>query len=189
MIYEPELYYLQDQKDFPFRDAVLVTATTVARWCSHYSAELLAPEPKNIVPKSKSGPLPTDPQEVEAFVAELVGWIFENSLMDSLFRLLLDDKPVTRSGGVEKFAHYDDMCCWFLNLAESEFVELQAAWQGHGLPQDLFYPQGKSVCIPNPGTGLGARLLRALGVQQCYTPKRWEKAQSAESAGPATPSD
>jgi hypothetical protein len=189
MVYEPELYYLQDEKDFPFRDALRLTATTVSRWCSHYHAELLAPEPKDIVPKGKSGPLPTDPQEKEAFVAELVSWILENSLMDSLFRLLLDDEPVLKSGGGAKFAYYDDTCSWSLDLTESEFAELQSAWQGHSLPQDLFYPQGKSVCVPYPGTGLMARLFRATGGQRCYTPKRWERAQLAESEGLASPSD
>lgn len=189
MVYCAELYYLQDDRDFSYSDAVLVTATTVSRWCGHYHAELLAPEPRHIVPKSKSGPLPTDPQEKEAFVAELVGWIFENSLVKTPFRLLLDDEPPPQSDRVEKFAHYDDTHAWFLHLAESEFAELQAAWQDHGLPQDLFYPQEEHLCMPVPGTGLKARLLRALGVQQCYTPKQWEKAQLAESEGLANPSD
>ena len=174
MFYCPELYYLVDGSDFPFRNAVRVTATTISRWSSHYRAELLAPESKNTAPTCKSGPLPTDTREKEAFVAELVSWIFESSLLDTLFCLRLDDEPVPKSGGAAKFDHHDDTCCWVLDLSASEFAELQAAWQAHGLPQDLFYPQGEGMCVPVPGTGLKARLLRALGVQRCYTPKQWE---------------
>jgi hypothetical protein len=174
MFYVAELYYLQNGSDVPFRDAVWVTATTVSRWSSYYRAELLAPESKQISPTSKSGALPTDPQEKKAFVADLVSWIFESSMMDTLFYLRLGDEPVPKSGGVAKFDHHDDTCCWVLDLPESEFAELQAAWQAHGLPQDLFYPQGKGMCVPVPGTGLMARLLRSLGVQRCYSPKQWE---------------
>ena len=39
MIYLPELYYLQDQKDFPFQEAVRVTATVISRWSSHFYAK------------------------------------------------------------------------------------------------------------------------------------------------------
>ena len=174
MFYCPELYYLVNGSDFPYRNTVRVTATTISRWSSYYRAELLAPESKDIAPTCKSGPLPTNAREKEAFVAELVSWIFESSLLDTLFYLRLDDKPVPKSGGTAKFDHHDDTCCWVLDLSESEFAELQAAWQRHGLPRDLFYPAGQGVCVPFAGTGWMARLFRALGVQSCYTPKQWE---------------
>jgi len=158
-----------------------VTATTVSRWCSHYRAELIAAKSKDSAPTSKSGALPAEAQEKEAFATELVGWIFENSLMYSLFYLRLDDEPVPQQGNVTKFDHHDDTGSWALDLTESEFAELQAAWQSHGLPQDLFYHAEKTVCVPVPGIALKARLFRALGVQKCYTPKQWESFKSAES--------
>lgn len=174
MVYIPELYYLQDQSDFPFRKAVLMTATTVSHWSSHYCAKLIAPRSKRMAPKSKSGSLPPNTEEREALVAELVSWLFENSLADELFYLVLDDEPVLQSGQVAKFDHHDDTGSWALDLAENEFAELQAAWKERGLPKDLFFPQGNAFCLPYPGAGLKARLLRSMGVKKCYTPRQWE---------------
>jgi hypothetical protein len=188
MVYIPEIY-LQDEQDFPFQDAVLVTATTVSRWCSHYRAELIAAKSKHTVSTCKSGALPTNAYDKEAFVTEVVSWIFENSLIRTLFYLRLDDEPVPRQGKVTKFDHHDDTGCWMLDLTENEFAELQATWQVHGLPKDLFYPVEKTLCVPRPGGGLIAGLLRALGVQKCYTPKQWERAALAESARLANQSD
>lgn len=174
MAYLAELYYLQDQRDFPFRKAVLVTATTVSHWSSHFYAKLIATKSKQMAPMHKSGTLPANTEEKEAFVAELVSWLFENAVVDDLFCLLLDDKPVPQRGQVAKFDHHDDTCCWVLNLAENEFAELQAKWKEHGLPADLFYPEENTLCVPYPGTKLKARVLRSIGVQKCYTPKQWE---------------
>ena len=178
MLYVPERY-LEDVQNFPFQHAVRVTATTVSRWCSHYRAELIAARSEQIAPTRKSGALPTDAEEKEAFIADLVGWIFENSPTYTLFYLRLDDKPVPQQGGVAKFDHHDDTCCWAIDLIESEFAKLQAAWQAHGLPHDLFYPAEKTVCVPFPGRGLKARLLRALGFQKCYTPRQWASQKEA----------
>ena len=94
----------------------------------------------------------------------------------------MDDEPVPRRGAVTKFDHHDDTGSWALDLTEREVAELQAAWQSHGLPKDLFYPAEQTVCVPRPGTGWLARVLRGLGVKQCYTPRQWERAR-------ATPSD
>jgi hypothetical protein len=154
---------------------VLVTAKTVAQWCSYYDAKLLVPKASNLAPKQRTGSLPSDSQVKEVFVSELVNWTFENSLMNDLFALFLDDGPLPQSEGVAKFDHHDDTCCWVLNLNEGEFEELQAAWEAHDLPRDLFYPpQEVDYCIPVPGNGLKARVLRYLGVKNCYTPKQWE---------------
>jgi hypothetical protein len=175
MRYSPELYYLQDRKNFAFRKAVLVTATTVAQWCSYYDAKLLAPKDSDLAPKQRTGALPSDSQEKEVFLNELINWIFENSWVDDLFVLFLDDGPVPRSEGVAKFDHHDDTCCWVLNLSEGQYAELQAAWKAHDLPRDLFYPPPEvDYCIPYQGDGLKARLYRFLGVKNCYTPKQWE---------------
>jgi len=176
MRYLPELYYLQDKRDFPFQKSVLVTATTVAQWCTHFHARIIAPK-NHILPIEKEGLLPTAPQEKETFVAQLVDWLFENSISDELFCLLLDDKPVPRSGEEAKFDHHDDTCCWVLNLTEEEFTECQAKWWANGLPKDLFYPEQESLCIPSPGRGLKAKLLRVLGVKKCSTPKQRQKEQ------------
>ncbi len=176
MRYLAELFYFQDQRDFPFRKSVLVTATTVAQWCTHFYARIIAPRSR-IIPTEKKGLLPADLQEREIFVAQLVDWLFENSISDELFCLLLDDKPVPRSGGVAKFDHHDDTCCWVLNLTEEEFAECQAKWQANGLPKDLFYPEHETLCVPYPGRGLKAKFLRAFGVKKCYTPKQWQKEQ------------
>jgi hypothetical protein len=110
----------------------------------------------------------------EVFIADLVGWLFENSIIDDLFCLFLDSEPTPKPGKVAKFDHHDDTCCWVLNLTETEFAHLQAVWRANGLPEDLFYPERAGLCIPYPGMGLKARLLRALGIQKCYTPKQWE---------------
>jgi hypothetical protein len=176
-----ELYYLQDQEDFPFREAVRVTATAISRWSSHFHARLIAPLSEEIGVAEQSGPLPRDIQDKETLVAETVDWLLENSINDELFCLLLDDKPAPKPGKVAKFDHHDDTCCWALNLSESEFAELQAIWRANALPEDLFYPEGGGVCTPYPGGGLKARLLRALGVQRCYTPKQWEREMQRES--------
>jgi hypothetical protein len=174
MIYIAELHYLQDQADFPVHKAVLVTATAVSRWSSRYSAKLIAARSNHISPSTKSGPLPAELKEREALVAELVSWLFESSLVDGLFYLILDNEPVKTLDHVAKFDHHDDTGSWALDLEEDEFAELQGEWKKHGLPGDLFCPQDSVFCIPYPGGGLRARLLRAVGVKKCYTPKQWE---------------
>ena len=187
MHYLPELHYLQEQRDFPFRQALLITATTVSRWCAYFHARIIAPKAGYAGPLEKSGPLPEDIPRREALVADLVSWLLDNSAVDDLFSLFLDDEPTPQPGKVAKFDHHDDTCCWVLNLTEAEFAHLQAAWKAHGLPEALFYPEQDGLCIPYPGTGLKARLLRALGVQKCYTPKQWEKAVKDGVKAPSPP--
>ena len=178
MHYLAELYYLQDQEGFPFRKAVTVTATAVAHWCGYFYAKIIAPITKQVEPLERSGSLPESLQEKEAFVAELLQWLFENSIADEPFCLLLDDKPLSQPGVVAKFDHHDDAGCWVLTLSDHEFSELQTRWREEGLPEDLFYPESQGLCIPYPGEGIKSRILRALGVQQCYTPKQWERKHS-----------
>jgi hypothetical protein len=177
MHYLPELYYFEDQKDFPFQKAVQVTAVAVSRWSSHYSAELIVPKSKRISQVKKNGALPLDVQAKETFVAETVNWLFENSLTRDLFALFLDDESIPGRSKVAKFDHHDDTCCWALNLSASEFAELQSIWRANNLPEDLFYPQQDGISVEITGTGLKGRLLRALGATKGYTPKRWEREQ------------
>jgi hypothetical protein len=174
MRYLAELYYLQDQGEFPFRKAVIVTATTVACWCDYFYAKIIAPTMKQVKPPERGGALPKNIQEKEAFVAELLQWLFENSITDELFCLLLDDKPVPQPGVVAKFDHHDDTCCWSLTLSDNEFSELQTKWREQRLPEDLFYPEWKTICVSYSGERRMSRLLRAVGAQKCYTPKQWE---------------
>ncbi len=182
MRYLAELYYLQDQRRFPFRKAVTTTATVVAQWCNYFHAKIIAPTTKRVRPLERSGSLPKNLQEKEIFVAELLKWLFENSITDELFCLLMDVKPVPQPGVVSKFDHHDDTCCWVLNLDENEFSELQTKWREQGLPEDLFFPEGQGLCVPYPGEGVKARFLRALGMQKCYTPKQWQSEHSSTVA-------
>lgn len=174
MDYLAELYYLQDQAAFPYRKAVLITATTVGRWSRYYYAELIAPTSVHTDPKRKTGPLPVNPQANELFVTQLLTWLFEDSASRELFRLRMSAEPVAEAGGEAQFDHHDNPASWVLRLTASQFAQLQAAWEAHRLPTDLFYPEGQTICIPYPGEGVKARLLRLLRVQKCYTPKRWE---------------
>ncbi len=84
MLYLPELYYLQDHPQFPFWQAVRLTAATVARWCTHFEAKLIAPNRK-IEPAEQRGRLPTKPKERADFVSALVDWLIDCSLTDELF--------------------------------------------------------------------------------------------------------
>lgn len=174
--YVAELYYLQDhKKTFPYRRAVKVTAQAVSRWCAYYYAKLLAPLSDRVRPRERAGRLPADPAERERFVGDLVDWIFANSVLDDLFVLFLDDRPVPRPRQMPKFDHPDDTCCWALNLNAEEFATLQAVWREHGLPEDLFYPPERTICVPYKGRAVGGKVLEALGFQKCYTPKQWEE--------------
>jgi hypothetical protein len=173
MRYLAELYYWQDQKGFPFRQAMTVTAVTVARWSAYFYARLLAP--KQGKGQERSGALAADERERESFVRELLEWIFAHSSTDEVFCLLLDDEPVPGETRAVKFGHYDDTCCWELNLSEDEFLQLQKRWVEHGLPGDLFYPESAGRWIPWPGRGLMGRLLRLAGVGKYVTPKQWEQ--------------
>ena len=70
----PELYYLQDQRDFPFQKAVVITATTIARWSKYYFTRLIAPKENIVAPFERSVGLSTDEQEI--FISELIWWLF-----------------------------------------------------------------------------------------------------------------
>lgn len=174
MIYLPELYYLQCRNGgLPSQWAVRVTAVAISRWCTHFYAKIIVPKRGYEGPLERQGLLPADVREREAFVSDVLDWLFGNSEVENVFGLLLDDGAI-RPGRVAKFDHHDDTCCWALNLTEKEFAQLQAVWRANGLPEDLFYPEQLQICVPVQGTGWKARLLRALGAQKCYSPKEWQ---------------
>lgn len=180
MRYAAELFYWQDQQDFPFQKAVLVTAKTVAQWCAYFHTRVLSSSKRSEHLLERKGALPTDTREKEAFVTELLLWLWDHSDVEDVFYFLLDDEPVPQAGKVAKFDHHDDTCCWFLNLTESEFLTLQDAWRNNDLPIDLFYPEQKMIRVPYPGNGWKAKALRLLGVQRCYTPLQWQKDKSTQ---------
>lgn len=80
---------------------------------------------------------------------------------------------------------YDDTCCWFLNLSEDEFANLQGAWRKKDLSANLFYPENETLSLAYPGNSLKAKVLRALGVQKRDTPMQLqaEFTQTQETAG------
>lgn len=139
------------------------------------------------MPIEKQGLLPIDSSEREAFVTELVRWIFANSIVEDLFYLLLDDGPVPQENKVARFDHHDDTCCWFLNLSESEFAILQDVWRKNDLPANLFYPEQETVCVPYPGNSLKSRVLRLSGVQKCYTPMQWQNIVNGRASRQSVP--
>jgi hypothetical protein len=181
MHYLIERYYLEEGRAFPLRKGILVTATTVSRWCRHFGAELIVPVSEEIRPMRRSGVLPKDRMEREALVGDLVNWLLDNSLSDTLFCLLLHDGPLPKSGGIVKFSHYDGTHDCLLDLNIEEFATLQATWQAHGLPQDLFYADEDTVAVPYPGQGVKARFLRWMGATKIYTPRQWQAQADSES--------
>lgn len=183
MLYAAELFYLQDRHEVPFQEAVLVTATTVAQWCTHFHARLLSSPQGYTEVTEKAGRLPSEAPDRERFVAGLVRWLFEHSTVEEMFYLFLDDRPVPQKDRIARFQHPDDTCCWFLNLAENEFVMLQEAWRRSGLPADLFYPAHAMHCIPYPGRSLKSKLWRALGAKRVYTPLQWQAKDDQNAMG------
>lgn len=138
MLYLQEDYYFNDQKIFPFRKAVLVTAQTVGAWCGFYRAVLLVPK-KGIKEKMRQGALPQEKSEKDRFIADLTDWIFENSLFEGTFSLQLDTAPIGRkSRDPKKFDNPDGHCCWTLDLTPDEFARVRDTWRANGLPDDLF---------------------------------------------------
>ena len=180
MHYLPELYYLQDQKDFPLQKAVQVTAAAVGLWCDFFYAKIIMPKSKLLPSVDKQGQLPKYAGDREIFIVDLVNWLFENSLATGLFTLFLDDEPTPKRDKVAKFDHHDDTCCWVLNLTETEFSQLQSVWRENDLPEDLFYPEQAGLCIPYPGSGFKAKLWRALGVLKTYTPKQYQEEEKKQ---------
>lgn len=177
MLYLPELYYFY-QKEFPSEKAVAVTAKTVAVWCTEYKAELLAPR-KGVHEKKREGVLPSDERARRQLIGELTDWIFHNSIVSNLFALFLYRTEVEKKS-VATFDHHDDTCCWALHCTPQEFLTLQSAWRNAGLPDDLFYEEGKGVKVVRPPS-IFDRFLAMFGftgeTSKIYTPKQWEQEQ------------
>lgn len=181
MRYLPELYYFFDERDFPLEKAVLTTALEVSKYSKYYKAKLITPI-KGLEEIEKVGILPEDEQERMKFVSEIIEWIFRSSSDKSLFTLLLSnfDLRLDKSfmnGDDYKFGHFDDTCCWILNLEQIEFDKLKEAWTKNNLPTDLFYAEDQAVIYEKP-IGLIGKLLKCIGFTvsntQTFSPKEWE---------------
>ena len=174
MIYLPELYYLYNTK-FPFKKAVKVTAKSVGKYCSGYKARLISND-KSVKETLKEGKLPKSPKEKEIFIEKLVDWIFKNSWVKDLFALFLYKDYPPNKKGIAKFDHHDDTCCWSLYLEKKEFSELKKSWKKNNLPEDIFYPESKQICISQKD-GIVWKSLKKIGFTggsyKCYTPKQW----------------
>ena len=173
MEYEFENYYYTQHEDVPFQQIVSVTVATISRWCTHFAALITSPKSKDIAPREREGQLPEDVGQREAFVKEILEWIFVNSDIEHHFYLDLydgsDDDPMRAC----KFMYADDGGMWLLYLTEDEFAELQDVWEANGLPRDLFFPSDEWRYVPHSGKGLMDRLLRGIGIPKRYTPRQW----------------
>jgi len=159
-----------------------VTAKEIAKYCTYYKAKLIVPQ-KGVKEKERQGLLPVE--EKDKFIEELIGWIFSKSFDLGLFTLILDNLEIGKEKErIAKFAHYDDTCCWVLNLTENEFIKLQNVWKENGLPEDLFYLEDKAIKVVIPDGFIGKFLAR-LGftgeTSKIYSPKRWEEKKQKES--------
>jgi hypothetical protein len=177
MTYLPETYYFY-KKDFSLEKAVIATAQKLSEWSTHYKAELISPM-KGVKETKRQGELPTSVTDKHRLIDDLVKWIFSSSETQELFTLFLDDSDVTEHReGPGIFDHWDDTCCWSLNLTQEQFEELKSAWKNNGLPEDLFYPEDKAVKIVKP-LGIVGKFFTALGFtwenSACYSPKEWEE--------------
>lgn len=183
MLYLSEPYYFFDKKRFPFKKAVLATAKKVSEFSWYYKARLISPL-NGFKEIECQGNLPPTKEEKHKFIEDLIKWIFSNSATRDLFTLFLDDQEITQQRHKTfKFDHPDDTCCWVLNLTEKEFQELKTSWKSNGLPEDLFYPEGKDIkIIKRPG--LIKRLFNKFGFTfenvKIYSPKRWDKEKRKE---------
>ncbi len=166
-IYEPEYYYFQKRPAL-FKKALLITSLAVSRYCKYYEVELLVPE-RGVKDKIRKGIIPL---HREAFIKELIDWIFVNSAVP-VFSLCMDAKPMARKR-LPKFANYEGQCCWTLSLTPSEFKALQRIWRAHGFPSDLFFHENKMIHVDT--TGKFAKVLGIKGTRS-YTPLRWKELQ------------
>ncbi len=161
MIYQPDLFYFFDTRNFPAERAFCVTARAVSKYSYDYSAKLLAPK-RGMKDRIRQGVMPQNDHEREKLIDDIYSWIAESSYDAGLYSLFLYDKQRnTDPEKCQKFDHHDDTCCCGLNLSDTEFAEVRAAWVQNDLPLDLFYPN-------------------LLGVQKgfhYYSPRQWQSEQ------------
>lgn len=154
---------------------VNVTAKSLAIHCTHYYAQIIDPV-KGLKETKKSGKLPKNKKEKNILIENIINWIFDNSKCDELFTLFLDENMIN-SEDCTKFCHYDDTCCWDLNLTEAEFKALQKELKQNNLPAEIFYDSSKTICI-DKDVGIIGKIFRKLGFE-CentiyYSPKQWQ---------------
>ncbi len=138
MIYSPQAKYFA-QTDFDFDKALKITASFLGLECNYYRAQLLVPK-RGTVDTKKEGEMP--PTRKGEFISQLVDWKTMYSRDEKVFSLFLDEGQIAEeqiaNRKIPKFAYFQNVSSWFLNLSESEFAELQKQLQKNGLPNDLF---------------------------------------------------
>lgn len=185
--YLPEPYYFNDQPNFPFERALLVTAKTVGAWADGYKAEILAAK-RGSGGGWQKGELGKTVAERRQAIGDLVQWLTDSSEPRSYFDLRLTSK---RQPSIidrpEMFEYQGVVSSWYLALSPERFEKLQKAWRHHGLPDDLFYREGLETCVVDdlPPRGFMSIVVfvlmlfgRDLEIKRCYSPKRWEVARS-----------
>ncbi len=143
------------------RRAIAVTARLVSHWATSYEAySHLRRLPSD---QKRTGYLPQDQWAREAHIDNLFNWLEQQEvpLSASVVYLFQDDTPI--------FLIQDNTVSVFLTARE--FVELQDAWEQHGLPRDLYYSARNQYAIIEPVERHGG-IVRAY---QYYSPLQWEQ--------------
>jgi len=175
MIYLAEDYYFKNNKNFPSKKAILITAWEVSLECQYYEAIILAPK-RGIKEKVRQGLLPKSSDEKKEFIQQLLNWIWDNSVVNT-YRLVLSNEKEKNKIVNQKYGQYDGTdCCWMLDLSKKEFFELQKTWKNNALPQDIFYPEDKEVVtIPEYYKKWSTLRRILLGGTYSFSPKKWEE--------------
>ncbi len=174
MYYLVERYYFDSHPPIVgLREALAITAKAVARYSTHYRAELLTPKRGTPLPTIRAGALPSPEEEKDHLVEALITWLYTYSVGET-FRLVL-------LRGEEEVFHFPEVHVdWYLHITPAEFKGLRDIWRAHGLPEDLFFPEDNLRCVPWPGHRWRDRLWRLLGVRKCFTPREWMTKSASE---------
>ena len=152
-------------EEYTFPDILKVTLLSLLKDKDQYDAKIICPK-NNRDELSKSGIINND---IEAFTQNILKWIFDNSIIEQLFYLLIYRNESSNKRII--FEHDDDTCCWFLDLSEEEFANFKSNLHKLKFPIDLFYNKSELVITRADG------LLGHLGFKKSYTPRQYKKVQ------------
>lgn len=171
--YLPEQFHFVDQVDVPLNLAARVTARTAARWADRYEAYLL----NSSSDQRRQGPLPTDLGAREEQIDQLFDWI-EGLIVEY-------QASVNLYRGEQRLLDQSEGIPGVLALTPDEFVQLQEAWERHGLPRDLYYPAREQQTIIEPTRMHGG----VVQVERRYSPLRWAHRDKAAMVPLQVPSE
>lgn len=178
MIYLPEDYYFKynpKNQNFPYQKAILSTVYKISLDCKYYEAKLLAPK-KGVKDRIKQGILPRTDDDKKEFIEKLLGWIWDNSIVDTFWLILSNEK---KDGKITnpKYLQYEGMsCCWSLELSEQKFNQLQKVWKNNNLPEDLFFPEDQLIVAIPKYYEKWSKLRRILfSGTYSFSPKKWKE--------------